>query len=101
MNKRDEVREQIASKIAMFVVSGGGFVAPKDVQKLVNGILALDGLAVVDREAELPNPEPSSLDPQYEGETLHYGRVCGEMGYRRAQQDMVKKDWVEEVIGGM
>ena len=91
---RDEVRKQIKDIIHQFLHR------KLNVDQLCESILALDGIAIVDREAELPNPEPSSLDPQYEGETLHYGRVCGEMGYRRAQQDMVKKGWVEEVKGG-
>ena len=91
---RDEVRKQIKDIIHQFLHR------KLNVDQLCESILALDGIAIVDREAELPNPEPSSPDPQYEGETLHYGRVCGEMGYRRAQQDMVKKGWVEEVKGG-
>ena len=88
MRKRDEVREQIYE-----IVSDDKLTYTQIVERIIN----LSSIAVVDREVELPNPEPSSLDLQYEGETLLYGRVCGEMGYRRAQQDMVKKGWVEEV----
>ena len=91
MNKRYEIEDKLLDILTALVK--GEINIPEAKRQ----IFAITGIAIVDREAELPNPEPSSLDPQYGGETLHYGRVCGEVGYRRAQQDMVKKGWVEEV----
>ena len=106
MTKRDKVREQIkkildemiSQQLTAQVNQPDAFYP--DVSFYADQILAIPDIAIVDREAELPDPESSSLDPQYEGEILQYGRVCGEMGYRRAQQDMVKKDWVKEIKNG-
>ena len=77
---RDEVREQIAdildeNLILHSIIQGEPvFILKNKLPLIAAQILALKGVIVVDRDAELPNPEPSSLDPQYEGETLHYVR---------------------------
>ena len=91
MNKRYEVREQIEDIIHQFLHR------KLNVDQLCESILALDGIAIVAREAELPeNPyPPSEGGPPFSGarmERWHNASI-----YEKAQQDMLEEGWVKEV----
>ena len=90
MSKRDEVREQIARVFYNFDTLPE--FEPGKYYKQIDQILAIDGIAVVDRQAELPeNPH------EKEYEVARSQRLLSIAIYAFAQQDMLKKGWVKEV----
>ena len=85
---RDEVRKQIKDIIHQFLHR------KLNVDQLCESILALDGIAIVDREAGLPSNPYKYFDPYINEEILYKEN---HKIYARAQQDMLKQGWVKEV----
>lgn len=83
---KDEVRDEAANKI---------WAMPRDpssevVYETIDSLLAIPEIAIVDREAELPEFNPP----------FHIkGTVAGDIArawHERTQQDMLKAGWVKE-----
>jgi len=85
MRKRDEVREQIYE-----IVSDDKLTYTQIVERIIN----LPSIAVVDREAGLPSNPYKYFDPYINEEILYKEN---HKIYARAQQDMLKQEWVKEV----
>ena len=88
MSKRDEAKEQLRNILSEELITYTGItvtISQAYINKLIDQILALEGLAIVDREAKLPDPTYGS----------DYNLLLS--GYRQAQQDMTEQGWVKEV----
>ena len=85
MRKRDEVREQIYE-----IISDNKLTYTQIVERIIN----LPSIAVVDREAGLPSNPYKYFDPYINEEILYKEN---HKIYARAQQDMLKQEWVKEV----
>ena len=91
MSKRDEIKEQLRNILSEELITYTGItvsISQAYINKLIDQILALEGLAIVDREAKLPDPTYGS----------DYNLLFS--GYRQAQQDMTEQGWVKEVKDG-
>ena len=68
--------------------------SPTMVSETIDQILAIENLAIVDRDAELPtNPWHQN------GIKYRNGLEDQRIVYERAQQDMLKAGWVREIKG--
>jgi len=91
---RDKVKEEIDNRLRGFIISYNqaedSYQQLLIVEKYRNYILSIPELAVVDRNAELPDNPFTYPHPMV--------RVSEQRAaYMRAQQDMLKAGWVKEV----
>ena len=93
---RDEVREQIAdildeNLILHSIIQGEPvFILKNKLPLIAAQILALDGIAIVEREAKLPAFARVDVEGKPE-----VGRYYD--GYKNGQEDMLEAGWVKEM----
>ena len=96
MRRRDEVREQIAdildeNLILHSIIQGEPvFILKNKLPRIADQILALDGIAIVEREAKLPAFARVDVEGKPE-----VGRYYD--GYKDGQEDMLEAGWVKEM----
>ncbi len=81
-----EIRDKVKGKIADILWTNWRNLGNRhqaEVFKNVDQILSIEGLAIVDREVELPEREFISSNENYR--------------YKEAQQDMLNDHWVKEI----
>lgn len=83
-----EIRDRTHIKIASLMRKYFLIKTPEDI---TDQILSIKELAIVDREAKLPEC-PTKADETKDIEIHRY-----KQGYRQAQQDMLKEGWVKEI----
>lgn len=85
-----EIRNRIIKEM-VDIISGKKYVPGSsfDEYELALSLLGINGLAVVDRKAELPMYKAGRAVDTW----IAVWRVC----YRLAQEDMLKAGWVKEV----
>ena len=94
MSKRDEVKEQLRNILSEELITYTGItvtISQAYINKLINQILALEGLAIVDREARLPENPYLSVSAR-SMEQWHDTAIC-----EQARQEMIREGWVKEV----
>ena len=86
MSKRDKAKEQLRNILSEELITYTGItvtISQAYINKLIDQILALEGLAIVDLDAKLPkNPYPYTCETYFDT-------------YQEAQQDMLKAGWVK------
>ena len=85
---RDKVKQEIKLRIRQRSATDDWML-----EGIVNSILSIPEIAVVDREAELPEnpfPKPRLNNPSSANLARYYS-------YQRAQQDMLENSWVKEI----